>query len=209
MGWAAALGGVAGASGGGEGGLLGNLFGYDISKSGNSTTNATQTTLSADEIQQLTSLIATLQGNSAQYSRTNAIADAQGFADQAIKDMTEKGLPAIATQQKSAGAYDSTSATQLSNDLQARTAAAISANTSNVVTQYANAYAQNQAQIAALYQILKGASTTQTSTTKTNEDQNNNGGAWGQATRSVTHGLGQVGNVIDNIGNGIAGLFGW
>lgn len=157
-----AIGAIGGASGGGAGisSLAGTFLGSSgtTNQSGSSSTN-TQS-LSDSDTAALQALIQALGGQNAQYSRQNAIADSQGFADSALKSLKETGLPQILANQTTAGAYNSTSAKQLSDDLTARTATDISTNTANVVSNYAQINNQNDAVLASLYNILKGSKTT-------------------------------------------------
>lgn len=157
--------GLGSATGGGSGisSLATSFIGSSGTTNTSGSTTGTTQSLSDSDTAALQALIQALGGQNSQYSRQNAIADSQGFADSALKSLKETGLPQILANQTTAGAYNSTSAKQLSDDLTARTATDISANTANTVANYAQINNQNDAVLASLYSILKGASTTSSS----------------------------------------------
>lgn len=192
----ASLGGVVAGAGGGSGisSLVGSVFGTAGNTSTNSTTNTQQ--LSDEDMQNLQNLIGTLGQNDAQFSAANAKTDAQGFADEALKQLTEQGLPQLLANQTTAGAYNTTSSKQLADDLTSRTAEQVSANTTNVITQYAQQRAQNDAVLAQLYQILKGSKTT--STTKASTDN---------STEGLIHSLNPAQGILPDVQAGEGGLF--
>ncbi len=73
---------------------------------------------------------------SSEYTKSSAMSDAQALSDATMKKLLEQQAPGLASANKAAGGYDSTTSKQLQDDLLARTSAAGSQVVLDAITKY-------------------------------------------------------------------------
>lgn len=107
----------------GAGNNFGSLLGLLPSDTkGQSATNGTQTNTNQFDAGYKANLDKVMGDTT--YSKDNAITDARGAMDSAVKSALQMGAPAISSNAKAAGGYNNTTADMMGNDLTARAAAA-------------------------------------------------------------------------------------
>ena len=141
-------------------------------------TNTTQIALSQQDQEALQTLVKTLQGNAAGFSKDAAIADSADLQGQAIQTLRDSVLPGITVGQSKSGGYNSTSNEQLTNDAITKAGTDLAALRLQTIAQYAAVSNDSLNSAVSALNVLKGAVTTNsgTSTTDTNQtvvtDQN-------------------------------------
>lgn len=103
-----------------------------------------------------------------QFSPEQADRDSAGQVQAIIRQMTESGMPGIQTGENSAGAYNSTAAQLLRNDLATRTAEAGAARVATTRTQYASARQSQINSMIALITAMSNAHRTNSTNSATN-----------------------------------------
>lgn len=94
---------------------------------------------------------------SGDFSRESAIKDSQGEVDDIIKQLKDSGIPLISQQQNNAGAYNSTTASLLANDLASRAAGQGALAQGKTIDAYARLQQNKVTQLIALINSAVGA----------------------------------------------------
>lgn len=190
--------GMIGGGGGGGGSGGGNGGGYEspgLDNTFRQSENSIVTNLGIADQNVLRGLSSQLAGNAGQYTRENAIADSRGIVDSVTRQLRENAIPQILSGQTSAGAYNSTASTALSNDAVQRASETASNLAMDQITKYGALQTQNLGASADVINALKGAVVT------TNSDIDRRGGPGG-ITGTINSGL----DLVSSIGQ-LGGLF--
>ena len=152
----------------------------DNSQKTTSGTSTSTTAVNANPVQQAALNAAE---TSTQFSKDAAITDAQGAVADTIKTALQQGAPAIETNTKQSGGYNSTSAQLLGDDLTARAAAAGQKTLLDTITSYANAGAQQVNAASQAVDATKGTTATTTGNTVTGDSSTSGKGSVGIAAK--------------------------
>lgn len=131
-----------------------------------------------------------------QYSRENAIADAQGSIDAIFRQYREGNLPQIYQAQNNTGAYNSTSAQFLANDAYGEAVAKSAGVVQDTIAQYASLGSnEQQLQISALLDAFKLQGSAFEQTDKEEEASSSYSGTSTTNTSSSTSGFSLGGSI--------------
>lgn len=149
----------------GTGNNYGSLLGLLPSNTAsNGLTNGTQVNTNQFDATSKATLDTALTSND--YSKGNAVADAQTAMDAAVKSALEQGSPQIDSAAKASGGYDSTTQQMMHDDLTARAAAAGSQVVLGNISNYANARANTVGADVAAVNATKGTASTTSGVTQ-------------------------------------------